>query len=218
MKSCHFWSPTSFICWLVCEPSSKGDVSADDNQHFLLQILTYQFLWKKPSECMQLQQIKLVFPYHLDFQQVWNFFIKYHQEKKTSASLWPDQMLEWNLKKTMENLPIVFLALTSASYQEQRTTLPVTQLLYNQFATCIFLPFKSSTTRIKGHLGNFSFHTVRVNTNNSVSTFLAPEMLVESRAAPRAKWRGVRSPQPVLSKPGFASSTAAHPKILHRKN
>lgn len=158
MKSCYFWSPTSLICWLVHESSSKGDVSADYNQHFL-QILIYQFLWKKPSECMQLQQIKLIFPYHLDFQQVWDFFIKYHQEKKTSASLWPDQMLEWNLKKTMENLPKVFLALTSASHQEQRITLPVTQLLYNQFATCIFLSFKFNTTRIKGHLGNFSFHT-----------------------------------------------------------
>lgn len=98
---------------------------------------------------------------------------------------------------------------------ETRTTLPVTQLLYNQFATRTFLFFKSNTTRIKGHLGNFSFHTVRVNTNNSVSTFLSPEMLVESRAAPKARGRGVRSPQPVLGVPGFASSAAVHPKILN---
>lgn len=101
---------------------------------------------------------------------------------------------------------------------ETRTTLPVTQLLYNQFATRTFLFFKSNTTRIKGHLGNFSFHTVRVNTNNSVSTFLSPEMLVESRAAPKARGRGVRSPQPVLGVPRFASSAAVHPKILHREN
>lgn len=116
-----------------------------------------KFVTKKTSECMQPQQMTSIFPYHLDFQQVWNFFVKYHQreKKKTSVSLWPDQILEWNLKKTMENLPKVFLALTSASYQEQRTTIPVTQLLPNQFATCVFSGFQIKYRQNKRAPGKF---------------------------------------------------------------